>query len=77
VLARHIKLLKSGVARRVMWDSQIGVIRFLRDGGGNLTAVQEFWSWLPEDDANTEEPDAYTAYALSLEPTTAAPPAIP
>lgn len=75
VLTRHVEIFRKNVARRVMWDSHLGVIRFLRDSGGALTAIQELWSWLPADDI-TEDPDLYTSYAVSLEPTTQPRPAI-
>jgi hypothetical protein len=75
VLVRHTEIFRKAVMRRVMWDRHVAIIKFLRDGAGNLTAVQQLWSWLPGDDT-TESPDAYTSYSLSLEPTTQAPPAI-
>ncbi len=75
VLARHLDVFKKAAARRVVWDSNVGVIKFERDGAGNVTAVQELLYWMP-DDETTEEPDAYTAYSEILEPTADKPPVI-
>jgi len=76
VLARHVEIFKKGAARRVVWDSNIGIVRFARDGAGNITATQDLLYWLAGDET-TEEPEAFTAYSESLEPTGAARPAIP
>lgn len=75
VLVRHVEIFRKNVSRRVMWDSHVGVIRFLRDGAGSLTAVHQLLSWLPSDEI-TDTPEAYTSYSVSLEPTAEARPAI-
>ena len=75
VLVRHAQIFKKGAARRVMWDSNVGLIRFTRDGAGNMTASQDLLYWFAGDEI-TETPEAFTAYSESLEPATAAPPVI-
>ncbi len=75
VLVRHMDIFKKAAGRRVAWDSNVGLIRFSRDGSGNITAIQELWYWSPGDET-TDDPDAYAAYSESLEPTTLAPPTI-
>jgi hypothetical protein len=75
VLARHIDLFKKNVGRRVVWENNIGVLKFTKDGGGNITVSQQLWYWLPADEVD-DDPDAYTVYTNSLEPTTDSPPSI-
>src|SRR4029077_4761813 len=75
VLARHVDIFKKSVGRRVGGDNNVGIIKFTTDGSGNLTASQQLWYWLPGDDL-TDDPNAYTMYSNTLEPTSDAPPAI-
>lgn len=76
VLARHLDLFLRGGSRRVMWDSNVGIVRFMRDPSGTLTAIQDLWFWVLDDEI-TDDPDAYTSFAASLEPTTDAAPVLP
>lgn len=75
VLARHVDIFKKSVGRRVEWDNNVGIIKFTTDGSGNLTASQQLWYWLPGDDL-TDDPDAYTVYSNTLEPTSDTSPSI-
>lgn len=75
VLARHIDIFKKAVGRRVEWENNIGVIKFTTDTSGNLSTSQQLWYWLPSDDI-TDDPNAYTVYTDSLEPTGDTPPTI-
>ncbi len=75
VLARHVDIFKKSVGRRVEWDNNVGIIKFTTDGSGNLTASQQLWYWLPSDDL-TDDPDAYTVFSNTLEPTSDTPPSI-
>ena len=75
VLARHVEIFKKGVGRRVEWDNNIGIIKFTTDGAGNINASQQLWYWLPGDELS-DDPDAYTVYSDSLEPSSDTPPTI-
>jgi len=73
VLERHMESVKKSVGRRVVWDSNVGIVKFKTDGAGLITVIQELWYWLSEDEL-TEDPDAFTVYSELLEPTTLNPP---
>jgi hypothetical protein len=75
VLVRQVDVFKKNIARRVEWDNNIGILKFTSDAGGNITASQQLWYWLPDDEV-TDDPDAYTVYTRSLEPTNDPPPSI-
>ncbi len=75
VLARHVEIFKKSVGRRVSWDNNIGIIKFTTDGLGNISASQQLWYWLPDDELN-DEPNAYTVCTENLQPTTNIPPSI-
>ena len=75
VLVRHMDVFQKAAARRVMWDTHVGIIKFTRDSTGKLTSAQQLWSWRPGEETS-EEPDAYLTYSLSLEPTAETAPVI-
>jgi hypothetical protein len=75
VLVRQVDVFKKNIARRVEWDNNIGIIKFTTDGTGNVTVSQQLWYWLPADEID-DDPDAYTLYTRSLEPTGEASPSI-
>jgi hypothetical protein len=68
VLERHTDIFRKGIARKIEWDTNVGIITFSRDNQGSLTTLQELMRWLPED-SFTEDPDAYMVHRCSLEPT--------
>jgi len=75
VLARHMDLLKKTVGRRVEWDNNLGMVKFATDASGKVSASQQLWYWLPDDELD-DDPDAYEAATDGLEPTTDPPPTI-
>jgi hypothetical protein len=75
VLARHMSLMKKTAGRRVEWDNNLGIVKFSTDTAGKVTATQQLWYWLPDDELD-DDPDAYQAVTDTLEPTTDSPPLI-
>jgi hypothetical protein len=73
VLARHMDIFKKSVGRTVVWDSNIGFVRFKTDGTGVVTVTQEMRYWLTADET-TDDPDAFTSYKEALEPIFGPPP---
>ncbi|MBA4054248.1 MAG: hypothetical protein C0490_06015 [Marivirga sp.] len=76
ILLRHQQDFRHSVARRVVFNSNIGLVNFKTDELGKLSVVHSLLFWL-EDDKDTDEPDIYVLHKASLEPSTAAPPALP
>jgi hypothetical protein len=75
VLSRHMEVFKKNVGRTVVWDSNVGIIKFKTDVGGITTVKQEMIYWLNSDET-TDEPKAYTAFTGVLEPGLVPPPKI-
>ncbi len=69
VLARHMEIFKKSVGRKVVWDSNIGLIKFKTDGAGVITVTQEMRYWLNADEV-TDDPEAFTAYSTVLDSST-------
>ena len=70
-----MEILKKSVGRKVEWDNNLGIIKFATDGLGKITASQQLWYWLPDDEL-VDDPDAYAVVTKSLEPSTDTPPQI-
>jgi hypothetical protein len=75
VLQRHVEVFKKNAARRVQWDNNIAIVKFTTGASGDVVAAQQLWYWLPADEPD-DDPDAYTVYTRSLEPTAESPPSI-
>lgn len=72
VVSRHQEAFENNIARRVVWSSNIGMVRIKKDAG-KLSVEHQFWYRLPDDDLY-EEPACYTMHTTSLEPTSDTPP---
>lgn len=75
VLSRHMEVFKKNVGRTVVWDSNMGIIKFKTDGEGIVTVKQEMIYWLNSDET-TDDPEAFTAYTGILKPGMETPPRI-
>jgi hypothetical protein len=75
VLQRHVQIFKNGVARVVAWYSNIGMINFEINGGGEIEVTHTLWYWLQSDE-DDDEPDAYTVFKCSLDPSSDVSPVI-
>ena len=67
VLSRHMEVFKKNVGRVVVWDSNVGIIKFKTDPAGVITVKQEMLYWLNSDET-TDDPEAFTTYTGILEP---------
>ncbi len=75
VLTRHMEVFKKNLGRTVVWDSNIGLIKFKTDGAGIITASQQTLYWLNTDEI-TDDPETFTAFAAILEPGLTTPPVL-
>jgi hypothetical protein len=76
VLARHLDLFLKGGSRRVMWETNVGIVRVAVDALSKLTVFHDLWFWLTDDEIN-DDPDVYISFGTPLEPTGDAAPVIP
>ena len=74
VVERHQEAFKKNIARRVVWASNIGMVK-IKKTSGKLSIEHQFWYRLPDDDLY-EDPYPYTVHKTSLEPTSDTPPTL-
>jgi hypothetical protein len=74
VLLRHAKAISKKIARSVVFSSNIGLVSF--SGSNDTLKVEHALMYVHPEGAKPGDPKAYTAYELSLAPSTEDPPSI-
>jgi hypothetical protein len=69
IVQRHYDVTKKSVARKVVFDCNIGLINFKTDADNKVSVKHSFLYWLVEDDKPDDLPRSYTVYTNTLEPT--------
>ena len=75
VFQRHIHLMHQRISRRVVFNANVGIVRFERDNNNRLYAIQDFHYYHPNEN-RIEDPQIYNSFRILFEPTDSDPPTL-
>ncbi len=77
ILLRHQEAIRHSIARRIVFNSNIGLVNFKTDVNGNVVEVIHGLLFWLEEDEDTVDPDVYVLQKASLQASTAQQPGAP